>query len=462
MAYFRPPPYSTEGENTNSIRCELLLARAENLNFEEGARNTTIKRYNKFYDLRKISDYMSKNEYKIEEDVNDAVINGDIESAISRLSLYIDEMHQTSVKYSRKPVSEHLKYTNDANKLFEDFTQKLKDGNDADKELSLKLYIESRKNVTLQIMLSEQKMWNEMMYDNRTLWSRIDWNGKLGKNDLDVHPTINQLRQHFEEIYESDEKHEREEIEKLSTNVYVPILDDPINKAEIEESLQRCKKGGYDFKNPVMSLFVTKFMYLIVLLFNMMFFIRYPIQLACSLLHSIPKSGNLRLPSNFRGIQMLPSLGVLYDRILNARLSKWVKVQDEQSGFRKGKSTLHQIFTIYLLILLAKSMNITLYIGCFDIAKAFDKVSRLLLLRKLIKQGIGFCMLNALKSIYSFTSCIVTLKGKLSRSFETRCGIRQGASSSAILFISFIDDLVEYLRFMISEPSLIFSGLVDA
>lgn len=143
---------------------------------------------------------------------------------------------------------------------------------------------------------------------------------------------------------------------------------------------------------------------------------------------------------------MLPSLGVLYDRVINARLSKWVKVHDEQSGFRKGKSTLHQVFTIFLLIKLAESMSLTLYIGCFDISKAFDKVPRSLMLKKLIKQGIGHCMLNALKSIYSFTSCILHLKGKMSHAFETRCGIRQGASSSANLFISFINDIIEYIR----------------
>ena len=121
---------------------------------------------------------------------------------------------------------------------------------------------------------------------------------------------------------------------------------------------------------------------------------------------------------------MLPSLGVLYDRILAARLSKWLNVYDEQSGFQKGKSTLYQIFTIRLLIMLAKAENVTLYIGCFDIEKAFDKVSRLLMLQKLIKYGIGYCMLNALKLIYSFTSCVLNLQGKLSSEFETRCGIR--------------------------------------
>ena len=48
--------------------------------------------------------------------------------------------------------------------------------------------------------------------------------------------------------------------------------------------------------------------------------------------------------------------------------------------------------------------------------------------------------------MYSYTSCILTLKGKTSSQFQTYCGIRQGASSSALLFILFIDDFVEFIR----------------
>ena len=95
-------------------------------------------------------------------------------------------------------------------------------------------------------------------------------------------------------------------------------------------------------------------------------------------------------------IQMLPSLGILYDRVLSRRLGRWIGVHDEQTGFRKGKSTLTQLFTIRIIIELVKKSNITIYIGCFDIEQAFDKVSRLFLLKKLIKCGIGCTMLNAL------------------------------------------------------------------
>ena len=154
---------------------------------------------------------------------------------------------------------------------------------------------------------------------------------------------------------------------------------------------------------------------------------------------------------------MLPSIGVLYDRILSRRLDKWVDVHDEQTGFQKGKSTLTQIFTLRLLIEIARKSNCTIYIGCFDIAKAFDKVSRLLLLQKLIKCGVGYVMLNALKSIYTTTSCILSSKGKNSEIFNTTCGIRQGAPSSSLLFIVFINDLIDYVRcHCVTEP------LIDA
>ena len=136
---------------------------------------------------------------------------------------------------------------------------------------------------------------------------------------------------------------------------------------------------------------------LLLLMLNIMFFISYPPKLAMSLLSAIPKKGNLSLPKNFRGIQMLPALGVLFDRIIYNRLNAWIGVHDEQSAYRKGKSTLHQLFTIRLLIEIAKKTNTTLYIGLFDLEKAFDKVSRY----QLLKKGIGSCMLQVLKRLYT-------------------------------------------------------------
>ena len=196
---------------------------------------------------------------------------------------------------------------------------------------------------------------------------------------------------------------------------------------------------------------------LFLMLLNIMFFVCSPVKLAVSLLNAIPKSGNLSLPTNYRGIQMLPALGVLFDRIINKRLEAWLikLIHDVQTGFQKGKATIHQIFTIRLLIEIAKTTNTTLYIGMFDLSKAFDKVSRLKMLKKLIALGIGKCMLNALKRIYAFTCCIMVFGRQFSTRFRTFSGIRQGAASSALLFIAFINDLVDYFEARCStEPRL--------
>ena len=143
---------------------------------------------------------------------------------------------------------------------------------------------------------------------------------------------------------------------------------------------------------------------------------------------------------------MLPAIGVLYDRVITKQLEGWVSIHAEQTGFRKGKSTLTQIFTLRIIIEIMKKTKRKLYIGCFDIEKAFDKVSRLILFKKLIKAGVGYLMLGALKTIYIGTSCILDMNGKKSHKFPTKCGIRQGAPSSSILFIVFINDLIDYMK----------------
>ena len=168
--------------------------------------------------------------------------------------------------------------------------------------------------------------------------------------------------------------------------------------------------------------------------------------MSISLLSSIPKFGNLALPTNYRGIQMQSLLANLYDRILSNRLIQWVKINDEQTAFQKGKSTIDQIFILRIIIALATHMQYPLYIGFFDLSKAFDRVSRYLLLKALVKMGIGSVMLLALKSIYSSTRCILKSFGKISEVFETFTGIKQGASSSVILFIAFMDDIIDTLK----------------
>ena len=64
-------------------------------------------------------------------------------------------------------------------------------------------------------------------------------------------------------------------------------------------------------------------------------------------------------------------------------------------------------------------------------------------------------MLQALKRIYSFTSCIIGEASNASEEFQTFSGIRQGAPSSVLLFIFFMDELVSHLQYhCVEEPLL--------
>ena len=102
-----------------------------------------------------------------------------------------------------------------------------------------------------------------------------------------------------------------------------------------------------------------------------MFVTEYPTMLSVSLLSVIPKIGNLRLLSNYRGIEMQPLLSDLYDKTLSNRLLQWVKISPEQTAFQKGKGTINQIFLLRLIMGLAKYYNTPLYVGFFDLSKAF-------------------------------------------------------------------------------------------
>ena len=277
------------------------------------------------------------------------------------------------------------------------------------------------------------------------LWSYIDWKGNVGRKKASSSPSLQEFEVFFEDLYKCDNLDELKEIMNLESDVHVPVLDDPISGPEIHEAFNGMKKAGFDYNLPILNVLVTYFMLLLVRIMNMMFYVGYPVSLACSLLSIIPKKGNLLLPKNYRGIQMLKALACLFDRIIGNRLKLWLPFHVDQTAFQKWKSTLIHIFTLRIIIELAKKKNITLYIGSMDIAKAFDHVPRSLLLKKLVQLGVGKSMLFALKQMYKLTICVLKFQNEFSDSFVMERGIRQGAASSVLLFNAFMDGLFRHL-----------------
>ena len=71
-------------------------------------------------------------------------------------------------------------------------------------------------------------------------------------------------------------------------------------------------------------------------------------------LHHLPHFAVFKNDKNFSGIQMMKSIACLYDRIIANRLKLWSSFNVNQIAFQKGKSTLLHIFTLRILIEVAK------------------------------------------------------------------------------------------------------------
>ena len=162
------------------------------------------------------------------------------------------------------------------------------------------------------------------------------------------------------------------------------------------------------------------------------------------------KGGNPDEPGNYRGITLINIMGKIYSQILLNRLSKWAdkedKILDNQFGFQKGKSTVDCIFTFYSIIAKTLSAGEKLYCVFIDYEKAFDKVNRTFLWQKLISENISSKFVTALRAMYSVVRSCVRFKSAKSRFFTSYNGLKQGDPSSPLLFMLFINDIIQNIH----------------
>lgn len=170
-----------------------------------------------------------------------------------------------------------------------------------------------------------------------------------------------------------------------------------------------------------------------------------------SVLCPLHKKGSRSDPGNYRGISLLSVLGKAFTKILNARLVKWAELHDlqyeEQAGYRKGYSTIDNIFTLYAITekYLCKDKG-RFYVLFIDFSKAFDSIPHSLLWFKLIQEGVHGKMLKLLRNMYgNLKSCVRTDQG-LTEFFDCTVGTRQGCMLSPFLFAFYIGEFIKVLK----------------
>ena len=85
--------------------------------------------------------------------------------------------------------------------------------------------------------------------------------------------------------------------------------------------------------------------------------------------------------------------------------------------------------------------------GCaIDLSKAFDMVEWLALFKVLENRNVSPVFLRTLLYVYTHQCCNVRWNGSLSDTLNVSNGVCQGAVSSPILFVIYIDDLFSIFR----------------
>ena len=116
-----------------------------------------------------------------------------------------------------------------------------------------------------------------------------------------------------------------------------------------------------------------------------------------------------------------------------------------------------QVFVIQTLIDIFLKQNRKLYIAWIDYAKAFDRTA---LWHKILKSGISRKLVDANKNIYDGIQSKVFVDGRVSESFISFDGVRQGESLSPFLFSIFINDLEQFLTNKGINPLKMFNNEV--
>ncbi|XP_078661569.1 uncharacterized protein LOC144905694 [Branchiostoma floridae x Branchiostoma belcheri] len=155
----------------------------------------------------------------------------------------------------------------------------------------------------------------------------------------------------------------------------------------------------------------------------------------------IPKSGDLRLGSNYRGISLSSLVAKIFNKMLLNRIRPAVDglLRCNQNGFREGRSTVGHVLALRRLIEGIKSHNLPAIITFIDFKKAFDTIHRGKMLRILNAYGIPEQIVHAIGSLYEGTMAKVVTPDGDTRPFEIQAGVLQGDTLAPYLFVLVLD-----------------------